>query len=539
MKDMEENCSLLSHAASAAATANECRGSLDNKHIMHNHNISIDTNDKNRLLSLHSHACSRDNTTKVSPPSTAGSHKLSSSKNRAFHAFNTFAASPPLSAPPNTDCNSSSIPKDSSHSLSLFSVLKSDRKKFHVFIYCILNILFTFIELGVGWFTGSLGLFSDGLHMASDSVIVAVNLGISLAAILKPNIKSTLSSKSSVKANWEMFEWSWGWDRIEVISGFANALILLWNCLEISLEAVAKLSGVHHGHGHGNEVGTENDSGDNGLSSHASLVLFVSMLGLAINLIGIFALHGHHHLHHHHDHDHDSEENSHVQSGSCAKHHHDHSHDHDHHHHNHSNEKHSHLFHGMFLHVLADTLGSVAVIFSTFLIRTFGPSLNWVDAATSLGLSILIVGSAWPLFKHTFHILMLGKPQMITFNSHYLPFMKELNEISDFNNSISTAGVTEKATILPKTEASLEYWSDLHVWQITEGNSAATIKLFVKLANSSNNDQTQPNCAFLTKIKESTETLLKKHFKVDTCFVEINLLDPKEIDVRTLTSKLQ
>src|SRR5277367_5081656 len=76
-----------------------------------------------------------------------------------------------------------------------------------------------------------------------------------------------------------------------------------------------------------------------------------------------------------------------------------HNHGHDHHHHHNSN------MHGIFLHVLADTLGSVGVIISTLLIRHF----NWsgFDPLASILIAVLILASTVPLLKTTATALVL------------------------------------------------------------------------------------------------------------------------------------
>lgn len=58
---------------------------------------------------------------------------------------------------------------------------------------------------------------------------------------------------------------------------------------------------------------------------------------------------------------------------------------------------------GVFLHVLADTLGSVGVIFSTLLIRYYG----WTgfDPIASLFIAVLIAASVWPLVQETGRLL--------------------------------------------------------------------------------------------------------------------------------------
>ena len=107
------------------------------------------------------------------------------------------------------------------------------------------------------------------------------------------------------------------------------------------------------------------------------------MAGLIVNLIGVFAFshHGHHHHHHHGHHDH----------------HHGH---HDHHHHDNVNMK------GVFLHVLADTLGSVGVIISSLMIQYYG----WLiaDPICSLFIAILVFMSVIPLLRDSTHALLLA-----------------------------------------------------------------------------------------------------------------------------------
>ena len=63
---------------------------------------------------------------------------------------------------------------------------------------------------------------------------------------------------------------------------------------------------------------------------------------------------------------------------------------------------------GVFLHVLADTLGSVGVIISTLLIENFGWKI--ADPICSLFIASLIFASVVPLVKETALILLLRTP---------------------------------------------------------------------------------------------------------------------------------
>ena len=66
------------------------------------------------------------------------------------------------------------------------------------------------------------------------------------------------------------------------------------------------------------------------------------------------------------------------------------------------------FFAGVFLHVVADTLGSVGVIVSSLLIEHFG--WNIADPICSLFIASLILLSVVPLLRETAFILLLRTP---------------------------------------------------------------------------------------------------------------------------------
>jgi solute carrier family 30 (zinc transporter), member 5/7 len=148
-------------------------------------------------------------------------------------------------------------------------------------------------------------------------------------------------------------------------------------------------------------------------------LLIVSSLGLAVNLVGM-ACFGHHH--HGHDHSHDGHDHAHshahgLKEDTCS---HDRDHDHDHtsaaplaatSSHSHSHSGHSHdneNMRGIFLHVLADTMGSAAVIVSTLLIQYVGWS-GW-DPLASCIIAVLIFMSSIPLVSSSARKLLLTVP---------------------------------------------------------------------------------------------------------------------------------
>lgn len=128
-------------------------------------------------------------------------------------------------------------------------------------------------------------------------------------------------------------------------------------------------------------------------------------MGLLVNLVGIYAFqHGHGHSHGggSHGHSHGGSSHNHSHTSNSHNHSHDHNIDIDGGNHN------SQIMKGVFLHILADTLGSVGVIVSAVLMQTFG----WMiaDPICSMFIAILIALSVLALIKDSIMILMQRQP---------------------------------------------------------------------------------------------------------------------------------
>ena len=168
----------------------------------------------------------------------------------------------------------------------------------------------------------------------------------------------------------------------------------------------------------------------------------VSGLGLAVNLIGM-ACFGHHgHAGHDHEHSHGHSQ-PHENHSHDEHHQHDHSHDCDHNHNLWKSEKpHPHVGHththdnenmvGIYLHVLADTMGSAAVMVSTALIYFIGWS-GW-DPLASCIIAILIFMSSIPLIKSSAGKLLLTIPDEVEYN-----LRETLSGVSDIRGVASYA----------------------------------------------------------------------------------------------------
>ena len=85
---------------------------------------------------------------------------------------------------------------------------------------------------------------------------------------------------------------------------------------------------------------------------HHERLFLISVLGFIVNLIGIFVFQ--HGGDSHHGHSHGTSSNSHAHSHDHSHDHHGHSHDHNEHAHSDGGNK---IFEGVFLHILADTMG--------------------------------------------------------------------------------------------------------------------------------------------------------------------------------------
>ena len=186
--------------------------------------------------------------------------------------------------------------------------------------------------------------------------------------------------------------------RAEVLAGFVNGLFLLFIAFFIFSEAVERAIEPP-------EV------------KHERLFL-ISVLGLFVNLIGIFVFkHGGQHHGHSHGQDHHSHNNS-VNSHGLDHHSHSNHHGHNHNHHGHSHvmndsvnelNPQSQIMQGVFLHILADTLGSVGVIISAILMSQFG----WMiaDPICSMFIATLVALSVGPLLRDSICILMQRTPR--------------------------------------------------------------------------------------------------------------------------------
>lgn len=127
----------------------------------------------------------------------------------------------------------------------------------------IIDVVFFFVELIVGYAVGSLALVADSFHMLND----VMSLIVALYAIKLTGQQSD-------------HRYTYGWHRAEILAALINGVFLLALCFSISLEALERFFSTP-------EI------------SNAKLVVVVGSLGLASNIIGLFLFHEHGHSHSH------------------------------------------------------------------------------------------------------------------------------------------------------------------------------------------------------------------------------------------------
>ncbi|KAA8894841.1 cation efflux protein [Sphaerosporella brunnea] len=130
-----------------------------------------------------------------------------------------------------------------------------------------IDTVFFFLEIIVGYAVHSLALVADSFHMLND----VFSLLVALWAIKLAKAKSNS-------------DYTYGWQRAEVLGALVNGVFLLALCLSIFLEAIQRLFEPQ-------------------IIKNPWLILGVGSAGLASNIVGLFLFHEHGHGHAH-DHGH-------------------------------------------------------------------------------------------------------------------------------------------------------------------------------------------------------------------------------------------
>ena len=325
---------------------------------------------------------------------------------------------------------------------NLRSSISKDTQIRRIAAFLLINVICMLVEFIYGYVSNSLGLMGDAVHMLTDSSAIFLNLLVSAFLV------SSSTTANNQKGTDRRFPYGYG--RIEFLLAFCNCLVLGGVGLWVYFEAFGRMWSVMF-------------HGIDGDLVEGEQLLSVSIMGLIVNLIGIFAFdHSHLHSHHGHSHGHD-----------CS---------HDHHGHSHGKGGNA-VVEAMYLHILADALGSVGVIISSLLIRYFNMQL--ADPICSIFIATLIIWSVYPLLKRSSYALLQATP----------PDVEE--RLSSIVHSIQTCS----PGVLTVRE--------LYFWMQSSDEVVGTVKVLMD-ANLSGDDQTAkgriytaitsivPQCRWLT-----------------------------------------
>ena len=207
-----------------------------------------------------------------------------------------------------------------------------------------------FVEVAVGMWTNSLGLIGDAGHMFFDNSALFVGLYATFVSHWHPDKTFT-----------------YGYGRGEVLAAFVNSILLVFIGISLLMEAVERFVDPPQ--------------------VHQDYLIATAVWGFLINMVGLFVFH---------DHSHGGLSG--MDGGGC---------------HGHSHGG-NHNMRSVFLHILADALGSLSVIVSSILIHY----KQWyiADPICSAMISLLIMMSALPLTQQTGTILLQQLPADLTPN---------------------------------------------------------------------------------------------------------------------------
>lgn len=239
------------------------------------------------------------------------------------------------------------------------------------------------VEIAAGYHYGSMALLADGWHMGTH--VAALSISLFAYNFVRRHSKNPY--------------FSFGTGKVSSMGGFASAVALAVVALLMGMESIERLVSPQ--------------------SIRFNEAILVACVGLVVNLLSAWLLHG--------GHDHTN------------GHHHKHS-GHHHHHHDHN-------LRAAYLHVLADALTSVLAIVALLCGMAFG--WIWMDAVMGIVGAIVITRWSLSLIRETNGVLLDGVP-----DQQFASDIKQAIE-SDSDNRIA----------------------DLHLWCVGPNQFAAIISL--------------------------------------------------------------
>lgn len=249
---------------------------------------------------------------------------------------------------------SSRRPDDHVHSTAAPSFTKKEAKQARrLTLVLVLITVFFVIELAGAFAARSNVLKADALHLLMDVFALAMSLLAMRIAVRRPTARFTF-----------------GLRRAEPVAAIVNGTLVVIATIEIVRRAIDALRYQE--------------------APESGLMLVVAAFALVVNGLSAWLLHGAHGDHHHHGHEHE------------------HGHEHDH------GKGHDLNVRGAKLHLLGDTLGSVAALVAALIIKLKGPIA--ADPIASLLVAAVLVAGAGRLLKDAVLVLLEAAPQHLPVN---------------------------------------------------------------------------------------------------------------------------
>lgn len=242
-------------------------------------------------------------------------------------------------------------------------------------IVLIINFLYFVVELVSGFYFNSTALKTDAFHMLADILAISISIYCEHLSKFKKNNRVTF-----------------GWNRAKILGGFTNTVFLISTCVFLFIESITKFF--------------EKDDIDV-MIENIDIFIIIAAIGLVINLVSVFLYnkigisHGHSHG--------DRHEDGHGHSINTK---------------------------ALMLHFLGDTLGSIIVMISGFLIKYDNKSklLHYYDPICSLIIIFIIAFPTFKLYYKSFKILLQYSPKKIESDKlkkeiQNLPFVISIHEL--------------------------------------------------------------------------------------------------------------
>jgi len=224
----------------------------------------------------------------------------------------------------------------------------------------ILTACMMVVEIAAGYLFGSMALLADGWHMGTH--VAALSIAVFAYRYARRNADNPA--------------FSFGTGKVTALGGFASAAALAVIAFMMGLESIGRL------------IAPETIRFDE--------AILVAVIGLLVNLVSAWLLHGGDSGHHH---------------------------DHDHHDHN---------LRAAYLHVLADALTSLLAIVALVAGKLFG--WIWLDACMGLVGAVLITRWAWSLVGETSAVLLDSSPDEATLSAVRRAIESDAdNQVSDLH----------------------------------------------------------------------------------------------------------